>query len=152
MPYIETETDDSGCILCQLRDQQDGPANLILHRGDQVFAMLNRYPYTNGHLMIVPDDHQAELSALPAGTLAEMMQLTSQAVEVLKAAYRAEAFNIGLNLGRAAGAGISDHLHIHVVPRWSGDTNFMATTAVTRVLPEALEVTYQRLRQTWDKA
>lgn len=150
MPYIEAESDTASCILCQLRDQPDGPDNLVVHRGDQVFIVLNRFPYTNGHLMVVPNEHQAELSALPEDTLGELMRLTSQSVERLKQAYGAEASNIGLNLGRAAGAGIDDHLHIHVVPRWSGDTNFMATTAATRVLPEALETTYQRLRQAWE--
>lgn len=150
MPYIEEEeAEEAVCIFCQLLDDEDGPGNLVLRRAESTFAVLNRYPYTNGHMMIVPYDHQPDLRQLPSGTLAEMMELTREATGLLRAVYNAQAFNIGINIGTAAGAGIADHVHVHVVPRWAGDTNFMATTAQTRVLPEGLEVTYERLRQHW---
>ncbi|MFP3853127.1 MAG: HIT family protein [Anaerolineales bacterium] len=137
------------CIFCQLLQDPDGPDNLILHRGDHAFIVLNRYPYTNGHLMVVPYAHEASLQPLDSHTLAEMMELTREAVNHLTLVYQPEGFNVGLNLGEAAGAGVADHVHIHIVPRWGGDTNFMSTTAKTRVLPESLEVTYDRLRQSW---
>ncbi|MGA9534000.1 MAG: HIT domain-containing protein [Anaerolineales bacterium] len=149
MPYIEDDTDDEQCIFCQLLSQEDGPNNLILFRGELSFVILNRYPYTNGHLMVVPFAHKDTIEGLPAETLAEMMMLSSQSVTTLRRTYQADAFNLGINIGTIAGAGIKDHVHIHVVPRWQGDTNFMATTARTRVLPEALEVTYNRLKEHW---
>lgn len=151
MPYIEDEAEEGTCIFCQLLNEQDGPLNLILRRQDLAFVMLNRYPYTNGHMMIVPYEHVASIEQLPEETLTEMMLLARQAVGLLRHSYNAQAFNIGINIGTAAGAGIADHVHIHIVPRWMGDTNFMATTASTRVLPEALEVTYERLRASWDE-
>lgn len=150
MPYIEDETQDEGCIFCRLLELEDGPENLILHRDERVFVMLNRYPYTNGHLMIVPYEHTSSIEDLDGAVLQDLMLVTRRAVRRLRSIYKAEAFNVGLNIGTAAGAGIADHVHIHVVPRWSGDTNFMSTTAKTRVLPEALEVTYERLSKDWD--
>lgn len=149
MAYIEGSTEQDGCIFCGRLAESDGPENLILHRAEHTFIILNRYPYTNGHMMIVPFDHRASLEELEPETQAELMRLTAQAVSLLRRVYAAEAFNIGINIGEAAGAGVADHVHVHVVPRWLGDTNFMATTAKTRVLPEALEVTYQRLRDGW---
>ncbi len=149
MPYIEDDSESMDCIFCQLLEAPDGPGNLILHRAEYSFVVLNRYPYTNGHTMIVPFAHEASLQPLTSQALAEMMVLTRQAVKHLRQVYGPEGFNIGINLGQAAGAGIKDHVHIHIVPRWGGDTNFMATTAKTRVLPEALEVTYQRLLESW---
>ena len=150
MPYIEDESEEDGCVFCRLLDIEDGPKNLILKRHERVFVMLNRYPYTNGHLMIVPFEHTPSIEGLDEDTLSELMLVTRHAVDRLREIYKAEAFNIGLNIGTAAGAGIADHVHIHVVPRWGGDTNFMSTTAKTRVLPEALEVTYERLRAGWN--
>ncbi len=111
--------------------------------------VLNRYPYTNGHLMVVPYAHQASIEDLEDATLLEVMKLSSQALAVLGATYGAEAFNIGVNIGKAAGAGVVSHVHMHVVPRWAGDTNFMATTAETRVIPEDLEETFTRLKTHW---
>ncbi len=151
MEYIENHQRDTFCVFCWAPQQPDGPENLIVYRGRLNYVILNRFPYTNGHLMIVPYEHQADLELLSGEVRAEMMDLAAQAVQVLKAAYHPQAFNLGMNLGTAAGAGIADHLHLHVVPRWSGDTNFMSTVAQTRVLPEALEVTYQRLREAWKK-
>jgi len=123
--------------------------NLILHRGQNVFVVLNRYPYTNGHMMVVPFTHKHSLEGLDDKTLLEMLSLASEALGVLRDAYNADGFNLGANIGEAAGAGVKEHVHLHVVPRWTGDTNFMATTAETRVLPEALEVTYQTLLGLW---
>jgi ATP adenylyltransferase len=125
--------------------------NLVLFRGQHSFVILNRYPYTNGHLMIVPFDHQGSLNGLIPAARAEMMELSSLAVEVLREIYHTDAFNLGINLGSAAGAGVVGHVHIHVVPRWGGDTNFMTTLANTRVIPEVLEDTYARVTLEWYK-
>ncbi len=129
--------------------QEDGPANLILHRGQKAFVMVNRYPYTSGHLMVLPFEHVARLDQLDAPTRAEMMELQNQTVNVLVKVYTPGGFNLGANLGAAAGAGIEEHLHLHVVPRWVGDTNFTATVGQTRVLPETLDETWQRVRDAW---
>lgn len=149
MEYIENHIGEPGCVFCRVQQEEDSPENLVVHRGEHVFVMLNRYPYTTGHLMVIPYRHEADLAALSPETRAEMMELTAQAIEVLREIYHPQAFNVGMNLGAAAGAGIAAHLHMHIVPRWSGDTNFMSTLADTRVLPEALEVTYERIRAAW---
>ncbi len=149
MEYIENHIHEEGCVFCKAQEQPDGPENLIVHRGKRAFVMLNRYPYTSGHLMVIPFQHEADLTALDAETRAEMMELTAQAIQVLRSVYHPQAFNVGMNLGAAAGAGIAAHLHMHIVPRWSGDTNFMSTLAQTRVLPESLETTYARVREAW---
>lgn len=149
MPYIEGNEMDNGCIFCNALEQSDGPDNLILFRGTMAFLILNRYPYSNGHLMVVPYDHVPNLEDLADDTLKELMTMTKQAIASLRFVYNAEAFNIGANIGEAAGAGVSDHIHLHIVPRWSGDTNFMSSTASTRVLPEDLAQTYSRLKAEW---
>ena len=149
MTYIREGIDDSECLFCSLLDSEDGPDNLILYRGQHAFAILNRFPYTNGHTMVVPYDHKSSLEGLSPPVLLEMITFTQQSLQVLREVYQTDGFNIGANIGEAAGAGVKEHVHLHIVPRWHGDTNFMATTAETRVLPEALEVTYQRLRQLW---
>jgi ATP adenylyltransferase len=151
MTYIQEGIDESECLFCALLEMEDGPDNLILHRGQHAFVVLNRYPYTNGHTMIVPYTHVASLEGLPQETLLEMIQFTQLSLKVLREAYQTDGFNIGGNIGEAAGAGIKEHVHLHVVPRWHGDTNFMASTAETRVLPEDLEVTYKKLRHLWQK-
>lgn len=114
-----------------------------------MYIILNRYPYTNGHVMVVPFEHKPSIEELDHETQAELMHLTSQVLQVLRRQYGAENFNIGINVGEAAGAGVVDHVHVHIVPRWTGDTSFMTTTASTRVLPESLEETYEKLRQHW---
>ncbi len=150
MEYIENHGREDRCVFCTVQAQADGPENLIVHRGQQAYVILNRYPYTSGHLMVVPFVHLAMLEELDAVTRAEMMELAARATSVLRKVYNARAFNIGINIGEAAGAGIKEHIHIHVVPRWVGDTNFMSTLGQTRVLPEALEDTWRRVKEGFD--
>ncbi len=153
MAYIEGggRPPGGGCVFCWAPTQPDGPENLIIHRARYNYVILNRFPYTGGHLMIVPYEHIDDLTRLPAATRAEMMDLAAMAVQVLREVYHPQGFNLGMNLGRVAGAGIADHVHLHVVPRWAGDTNFMTTVGETRVLPESLERTYARLRDAWQR-
>jgi ATP adenylyltransferase len=145
MEYIENHGKEEGCVFCKALALKDSPDNLIVHRGRQAFVILNRYPYTSGHVMIVPVRHEPGLEQLTADERAEMMELTSHATGVLRRVYQTPAFNIGMNIGAAAGAGIKEHVHVHVVPRWVGDTNFMSALASTRVLPESLADTWQRI-------
>jgi len=152
MDYIENRGESPGCLFCDRLAQAGGVGNLILHRGGQAFVILNRYPYTSGHMMVVPIAHRPSIEDLDDDSLRELMQFSSKAVSVLRKAYGALAFNLGINIGAPAGAGVVDHVHMHVVPRWSGDTNFMVTTAETRVIPEALADTYLRLRSLWSAA
>ncbi|MFA5837865.1 MAG: HIT domain-containing protein [Bellilinea sp.] len=150
MEYIMHNEPATGCIFCQALQQEDGPANLIVTRGKTAFVILNRYPYTSGHIMVTPYAHRPSLELLDAETRAELMELVSRGLQVMRTVYKPEGFNVGVNIGAAAGAGVADHVHIHVVPRWAGDTNFMSTLAGARVLPEALEDTYCRLREAWE--
>ncbi|HLH26641.1 MAG TPA: HIT domain-containing protein [Chloroflexota bacterium] len=135
------------CFLCAkpaegaARDH----ANLILYRGPRAYVLMNLYPYNSGHLMVAPYAHGGDLVALPAPTADELFALTQRAVGALSAEYHPDGFNVGMNLGQAAGAGVPNHLHLHVVPRWNGDTNFMPVVGDTKVLPESLEQTYDRL-------
>jgi ATP adenylyltransferase len=139
------------CIFCALPREDRDPENLIVRRAELAFVILNLYPYNNGHLMVVPYRHTPSLEQLDAPTLTELMVLTTQALTALRAIYNPQAFNLGANIGAAAGAGIADHVHLHVVPRWAGDTNYMSTVAETRVIPERLEDTYRLLREAWPK-
>ncbi len=149
MAYIEDDSKSDVCVFCRALSQPDGPGNLILHRGKKAFIILNRYPYTSGHVMVVPNAHEPSIERLDDGTLAELMQLSNLALAKIRQTYETQDFNLGINIGQAAGAGIIDHVHVHIVPRWNGDTNFMSTTSDTRVLPELLEETYSRLSQGW---
>lgn len=149
MEYIVTAKKDEGCIFCNCLAQVDGPENLIIHRSSKAFVMLNRYPYTSGHLMIVPYEHKPSLELLDPASRADVMEQASRAVQVLGVLYSPQGFNLGMNIGGAAGAGILDHVHLHVVPRWVGDTNFMSSVSQTRVLPELLEETYRRVHTAW---
>jgi len=151
MKYISEEKKQAGCVFCLEPRQPDGVQNLILYRGKQAYVILNRYPYTSGHLMVVPFDHQPSLEQLRPQERAEMMELVAECLRVLRLEYRPEGFNIGVNIGEAAGAGILEHVHLHVVPRWTGDTNFMSALGETRVLPESLEESYQRLQTAWKR-
>ncbi|HZI19271.1 MAG TPA: HIT domain-containing protein [Pyrinomonadaceae bacterium] len=134
------------CVFCGLAALGDDERAFILHRARHNFVVLNVYPYTSGHLMVVPFEHTADFAGLPKETSDEMTDLAKRAQAALLEVYRPHGFNLGMNLGKAAGAGVSDHLHLHVLPRWGGDTNFMTTVAESRVLPEDLRATYERLR------
>jgi ATP adenylyltransferase len=147
MEYIENSTKENGCIFCNAQEKEDGEENLIAFRAERAYVILNRYPYTSGHIMVVPLDHKPNLEELDPETRAEMMELVTRCMTVLRKIYHPEAFNMGANIGEAAGAGIKQHVHIHIVPRWGGDTNFMSTVGGTRVLPEALESTYVRVKK-----
>lgn len=133
------------CFLCALPAQQDDAKNFVLYRGTAVFALLNLYPYNTGHVMVAPFRHTGDFAHLDSATASELTALTQGSLDALERAYHPDAFNVGMNLGKAAGAGVPDHLHVHVVPRWNGDTNFMPVVANTKVLPESLDQTYERL-------
>ena len=143
--YVSRAGTSSDCVLCAAAG--GGDETLTLARGERAFALLNRFPYTSGHAMVAPIAHVGGFSELDADTLAEMMGMVQRVVRAVEQAYHPHGFNIGFNLGEAAGAGITDHLHVHVVPRWRGDTNFMAVTADVRVLPEDLSETLAKLRR-----
>jgi ATP adenylyltransferase len=146
MAWIAGAHPPAGCVFCTARDGSDDRASLVLLRGSHAFLILNAYPYAPGHLMAVTNRHVAAVGDARADELTETMTLVQRAVAALTAEYRAEGFNVGLNQGRVAGAGIEDHLHVHVVPRWGGDHNFATVVGQTRVLPEELTTTWQRLR------
>ena len=150
MTYIEKHEKESGCVFCIAQAKADGTDNLIAFRGKNAYVILNRFPYTSGHLMVIPFEHKSNLEELNAETRSEMMELASRCATVLRKVYGTESFNMGINIGEAAGAGVLGHVHIHIVPRWAGDTNFMSTTGGTRVLPEALENTYKRVKEAFE--
>ncbi len=141
--YVERADELSGCIFCAPDEE------LVLHRGRLAFALLNRFPYASGHLMVAPLRHVGDYGGLTEDEALEIHRLAVSALEALAAAYRPQGHNLGWNLGRIAGAGIVDHVHLHVVPRWAGDTNFMPVLADVRVLPEALTDSARRLREAW---
>lgn len=143
--YIASAKTDGVCVFCDAVAANKDRETLILLRGEKNFVILNRYPYTSGHVMIVPYLHVADLASADAAMLADMMQLAQRMQTALQKTYRPEGFNLGMNLGRAAGAGIVGHLHLHVLPRWAGDANFMTVVGETRVEPEELSTTYDRL-------
>ena len=146
--YITTaakSTASDQCIFCELPKLSDEKA-LIVHRAEHCFIILNSFPYTSGHVMVVPFAHLDELQKLPQPAAAEMMSLSQKMEGILRQVYSPDGINVGMNIGRAAGAGIAGHVHMHVVPRWMGDTNFMTVTGESRVLPESLDATYERIR------
>ncbi len=145
MQYVGA-ADPTGCVLCDKLAEDRDAANLILHRGARAFAILNLYPYNSGHVMVAPYLHTADMAALPSDVSADLWGIAQRTVAALTAEYRPHGYNVGMNLGRVSGAGIPDHLHLHIVPRWNGDTNFMPILGNTKVLPEALDQTYERLR------
>jgi ATP adenylyltransferase len=149
MEYIQNNNKEDGCVFCNAQAMTDGAENLIPYRGKLAYVILNRYPYTSGHLMVNPFQHISTLENLDPETRAEMMELTTRCTVALRAIYNAQGFNIGVNMGEAAGAGVLGHVHIHIVPRWKGDTNFMSAVGQTRVLPEALEDTYKRVKNAF---
>lgn len=144
--YISSEVKGDSCIFCDAPAAHDDPNMLIVFRGEKNFIILNRFPYTSGHVMVVPYEHVGDLAKCPSATLSEMMLLAQRVKVALESTYRPDGYNIGMNLGRAAGAGITGHLHLHVLPRWSGDSNFMTVISETRVEPEELSTTYEKLR------
>lgn len=149
LEFVEKGDKQEGCIFCRFPAEEGEEAdrrNLVLGRSAHAFALLNKFPYTSGHLMVVPRRHTASFESLSDEELADLSRLLRQAIAHVKAAYRPDGVNVGMNLGRAAGAGIADHLHWHVVPRWSGDTNFMPVVGDTRVMVEHLQATWERLR------
>ena len=150
LPYVTGSKSEAGCVFCTALGQS-GPESLVLFDGETCFAVLNLYPYNNGHLMVVPHRHTGTLSSLSEVELRDLAVLTQRAEIALGEAYQPHGVNIGLNIGKAAGAGILDHLHIHLVPRWNGDTNFMTVTGGTRVLPEELGDTARRLRPIFQR-
>jgi ATP adenylyltransferase len=135
------------CIFCDALERGRDEETLIVHRGSKAFIILNRFPYTSGHVMIVPYAHVAELNLCEAGALQEMMELAQKVEVVFRKEYKPDGMNLGMNLGRAAGAGVAGHLHLHVLPRWIGDSSFMTVTGETRVHPEELQTSYQRLKK-----
>lgn len=145
MAYVSAADDGDGCIFCDNLNEPDETAR-ILFRGERVFVILNAFPYNTGHLMVAPNRHVGELSDLDYDERSELMDVTTKAVDVVRAATNAHGFNIGINLGRVAGAGIPGHVHVHVVPRWGGDTNFMPVVGDTKILPEMIEDTAAKLR------
>ncbi len=147
--YISSGTPESGeCVFCEIqKSSEQDEINLVVHRGSHCFIVLNRYPYTSGHLLIVPHEHLGELDSAAKEVTDEMMDLTKRSETALREVYQPDGFNVGMNLGKAAGAGIAEHIHIHILPRWIGDTNFMTAVGATRVLPEDLTTTYQKLRE-----
>ncbi|MFZ2643983.1 MAG: HIT domain-containing protein [Verrucomicrobiia bacterium] len=149
MQYIQSaikNKSDEGCIFCTKSQASEDEKNFIIMRDKTCFAMMNLFPYNSGHLMVAPYKHTGELDDLTETELADLMVLTRRCKRLLTTVIKPEAFNIGINLGRVAGAGIADHVHIHIVPRWNGDTNFMPVIGETKVIPEALEPLYQRLQ------
>jgi ATP adenylyltransferase len=148
LEYISQADEQEGCLFCRATEGED-EAGLVLHRGRNAFALLNKFPYASGHLMVAPYRHVGEFSELEDGEVLEVHRLASQGMGALAQLYGPQGFNLGWNLGRIAGAGVVDHVHLHVVPRWAGDTNFMPVLADVKVLPEHLLETRSRLAQAW---
>ncbi len=144
--YIADGPKGGPCIFCEAAAANEDAKTFIVFRGEKNFIILNRYPYTSGHVMVVPYAHVADLPSADPSTLAEMMRLAQRIEQALESTYHPEGYNLGMNLGRAAGAGILNHLHLHVLPRWSGDANFMTVAGETRVEPEDLSTTYEKIR------
>ena len=147
--YLVATGKQDTCIFCTAAQDADDHRNLVVHRAARNYVILNRYPYTNGHLMVVPYQHSATLGEFPPETLAEMMSLAREAEGHLQMLYQPDGLNFGLNIGKSAGAGIAGHLHLHGLPRWTGDSNFMTVVGETRVLPEDLESTWERLSKAF---
>lgn len=151
MKYIRRQKTPKGCVFCDTVQKEDKEDNLIVVRGERAFVILNRYPYTSGHIMIVPFDHVDTFDKMDEETCAEVMLLIRQGISALNRVYKPDGYNMGANLGASAGAGIKNHIHFHLVPRWDGDTNYMTSIGGTRVLPEDLSETLERLKNAWPK-
>lgn len=150
MPYLRGESAKAdGCLFCHKLAQDDAVEH-VLYRGKHCFVVLNRFPYNNGHLMVVPYVHTGTLESLDDATLLELMQVVRHALNVLRQVYNPHGFNVGVNEGSAAGAGVAEHVHLHIVPRWEGDVNYMTVVGETRVIPESLDDTYATFRPLFD--
>lgn len=147
--YVSKPDDPGVCVFCAASQSTDDRKTLVVHRAAHHFVILNRYPYTSGHIMVVPYAHVATLEELSDEAMVELGMLARQSEKHLRAAYKPDGLNLGMNLGKSAGAGIAGHLHLHVLPRWTGDTNFMTVIGETRVAPEALEDTWEKLHQAF---
>jgi len=150
MTYIRGQRDD-GCLFCQISEQKRDEENLILHAGRYTFVVMNRFPYNNGHLMIVPRRHCVDVESLETQEIEELFHLLKLSIRVLETSLAPNGYNVGINLGKAAGAGM-EHLHLHVVPRWTGDSNFMPVLSDTKVIPEFVEATYRQLHLAFQEA
>lgn len=149
MQYISAPKEGDGCIFCDLPLENRDEENLILFRGDSCFVIMNAFPYNPGHLMVAPYRHTAEYEALGNEELIEMQLLAGRCIRALKQSMSPQGFNMGVNLGKVAGAGFDGHLHLHIVPRWNGDTNFMPVFSEVRVVAECLGATYKKLKEAW---
>jgi ATP adenylyltransferase len=148
LEYIQQADEQEGCVFCHTLEADD-ETGLVVHRGERAFVLLNKYPYASGHLMIAPSRHEGDFGGLDRDEAVEVHQLASSALGALAEAMGPQGYNLGWNLGRIAGAGVVDHVHLHVVPRWAGDTNFMPVLADVKVLPEALEETRRKIASAW---
>lgn len=151
MEYILDNNKPDGCIFCDKPGEEKDRENLILFRGEKSFVIMNKYPYTNGHLMITPYSHVSDITLLEGDVMAEISMEMQRSIGILKKIMNPDGFNVGMNLGKSAGAGIDDHLHLHIVPRWHGDTNFMPVLTNTRIMPEYLDETYMRLKPFYER-
>jgi len=149
--FVQSKERSNYCIFCSALKQTDGEENLVISRNKRTFIILNRFPYTTGHLMVVPFEHKPSYEDLNTGSRSELMEMINMATIILRQVYQPEGFNIGANLGLPAGAGVADHVHFHIVPRWIGDANFMSTIGEVRVLPEDLAESYRKIKTAWDK-
>lgn len=149
--YVTKAASEEGCVFCKKLTAGSDEENLVVFRGTHNYVVLNLYPYTSGHLMVVPFQHVALLEDLDPVTAAEMMELTREATRHLRVTYKPTGLNVGMNLGESAGAGVAAHIHMHVLPRWVGDTNFMTAVAETRVMPEDLSETWRKLRAAFGR-
>ena len=149
--YVKDAAKNETCVFCDAPAAGDDEGKLIVHRGERSFVILNLYPYTDGHLMVSPFEHVARLQDVAAETLVEMLALAQRAMRRLDEAYEPQGYNVGFNQGRVAGAGVDGHIHLHVVPRWAGDTNFMPVLADTRVMPQTLEEGYAMIKKGFEQ-
>jgi ATP adenylyltransferase len=147
--YVSTAEKAVGCVFCEAPKAGDDQKTLIIHRGEHCYVILNAYPYTPGHAMVVPYEHLDELQKLTAEAANEMMALSQRLETVLRGLYHPDGINLGMNIGKAAGAGIAGHIHMHVLPRWVADANFLSVVGETRILPETLDVTWERMHSAF---
>jgi ATP adenylyltransferase len=148
--YVKDANRKSRCVFCDIAASNEDETNLVLHRAQSNYVVLNRFPYTSGHAMVIPYQHVATLEETPAEALAEMMTLTRRLEAMIRKIYQPSGVNIGMNIGEAAGAGVAGHIHMHILPRWIADSNFMTVVGETRILPEDLTETWQRLRNGFE--